>query len=81
MDYVNARRTPLNIRSFTVGASRTINLGNYESIRVEGQVITDLPDTTTEADFIAAKEQAQHVLRELLEQTYKAQYSERAKRF
>lgn len=59
------------ITEFSVGASRTINLGNYESLRIEASVTVamDAQDSLAQASEAAQKE-----LRQLLEQTYKAQY-------
>lgn len=34
----------MRIKEITVGASRTINMGNYESIRVEGSCTIELDD-------------------------------------
>lgn len=63
------------IREFTVGASHTVNLGNYESIKVEAQVVIDVPDGATDDDRVwtQMKADAQIQLRKLLEETYKAQ--------
>lgn len=58
------------IKQFTVGFGRTINLGNYESARVEGSVTFEIAD----GDDVREREQmAQQELRRLLEQTWKAQ--------
>lgn len=57
----------MRITQFMVGASRTINLGNFESLRVESSVTVDLNDGDDEE---IARVQAQTVLRTLLTQTY-----------
>jgi hypothetical protein len=62
------------ISQFKVGFSRTINLGNYESARVEAEVTYEIDEEAKPEDWIAAQETAQTTLRKLLEQTYKAQY-------
>ena len=59
------------ISQFTVGCSHTRNLGNFNSIRVEAQVVVVLNEG---ADYVSAKEAAQVELRALLEETYAAQY-------
>lgn len=56
------------ISKITTGASRTINLGNFESLRIEASVTVDVDpktDSMPEAEATAQKE-----LRRLLEQTY-----------
>lgn len=61
----------LMIKEFAIGFSRTINLGNYESARVEASVtyiVDEREDGKTEEMF------AQQELRRLLEETWKAQY-------
>ena len=58
------------IRQFTLTFSRTVNLGHYESARVEASVVVDVDeseDLSTQADY------AQFELRSLLEETWKAQ--------
>lgn len=64
------------ISQFTVGMSRTFNLGNFESLRIEGSITVDLNEGESLAD---AKAQAQQDLRTLMEQTYKAQHADRKK--
>ena len=49
----------------------------FARVRIEAQIVWDLSeDTNNEAEWLAAREHAQHALRALLEQTYKAQYVE-----
>lgn len=58
----------MRITSFMVGASRTFNLGNFESLRVEASVTTELlPDD----EVPLAKSRAEVELRELLTLTYR----------
>ena len=59
------------ITEFSVGASRTINLGNYESLRIEASVTVSMD---AQDSLAAASDAAQKELRKLLEQTYLAQY-------
>ena len=59
------------IKMFRVGCSRTINLGNFESLRIEATVEIE-PDPET--PWENTKVSAQTELRQLLEETYKAQY-------
>lgn len=63
------------ITQFTIGCSRTINLGNFESMRVEASVTLDVTDHYT----AETKQAAQDELRLLLEQTYRAQRTEKQK--
>lgn len=58
------------ITAFTVACSKTVNLGNFSSIRVESSITVAVPDGD---DYATLARQAQDDLRELLEQTYKAQ--------
>lgn len=57
------------IREFTIGTSHTLNLGNFESLRIEAQITVNVP----EGDFEDLKRSAQIELRQLLEETYRAQ--------
>jgi hypothetical protein len=59
------------ITQFTVGCSRTVNLGNFESIRIEAQVVIVVNE---EQDFASLKDAAQVELRALMEETYANQY-------
>ncbi len=45
---------PYKIKQITVGASRTINLGNYESMRVDGSCTIEIEDPSQIA-FARAK--------------------------
>jgi hypothetical protein len=58
------------IKQFTIGASHTINLGNYENVHIEAKIVIDMDD---DDDFQGFSEQAQKDLRALLEQTYREQ--------
>lgn len=60
-----------SIIEFSVGCSRTINLGNYSSIKVEATVTVEVHEG---CDWGELKEKAQKELRALLEETYRAQY-------
>lgn len=66
---------PLELIEFSVGCSRTINLGNYESIKVEASVTMEIHE---ESDMGELRERAQKELRQLLEETYKAQHKKNA---
>jgi hypothetical protein len=56
------------IKEFTIGKSHTINLGNYESMRIEASVTVTVNDGD---DWPALKDAAQRELRVLLEETYR----------
>lgn len=59
------------LKEFTVGFSRTINLGNYESARIEATVTVEVGE---QQDFGELRSEAQTTLRSLLEETYRAQH-------
>lgn len=63
------------VKEFTIGCSRTVNLGNFESVRIEASitVITDI-EYSQELTGDAQKE-----LRKLMEDTYRHQYLDRKK--
>jgi hypothetical protein len=58
------------IKQFMVGCSKTINLGNFQSLRIEAQVFIEVLEGDDPAQL---KTEAQEELKTLLEQTYKAQ--------
>jgi hypothetical protein len=64
------------ITQFTVACSRTINLGNFESLRVEASVVIAITDGES---FYDMKQMAQGELRKLMEETYRSQYEDRKK--
>ena len=63
------------ITEFTVGAGHTINLGNFESIRIEATitVAVDPEQQLSDEQWTEVKATAQAELRKLLEETYRAQ--------
>lgn len=61
----------LGIIEFVVGCSRTINLGNYESLKVEASVTVEVHEGS---DWAQLRANAQKELRRLLEDTYIAQH-------
>jgi hypothetical protein len=65
------------IKEFSIGCSRTINLGNFESLRVEASVTMDVSENV---DLQSCKEAAQVELRALLEDTYRNQHRGRTER-
>ena len=67
------------ITEFRVGVARTINLGNYESLRIEASVTMSVPEVAGSPNEVAAnlddlKGVAQTELRKLMEQTYREQH-------
>lgn len=58
------------IREFEISVSKTINLGQYNSIRVEASLTVCVPEGD---DFAELKRLAQEDLALLLAETYKAQ--------
>lgn len=59
------------ISQFSVGCSRTINLGNFESLRIEATITIDIPE---DSNIENLRDKAQSELRQLLEDTYRAQH-------
>ena len=58
------------IKSFSIAAAHTLNLGNYQSFRIEASLEIEVPEGD---DFEILKDRAQSELRRLLEETYKNQ--------
>lgn len=58
------------ITEFSLGCSKTINLGNYQNIRIEASVTVSVD---ARESLVLASENAQQELRRLLTETYKAQ--------
>ena len=61
------------IKQFTIGASHTLNTGNFSSFRVEAQLVVEVP---LGDDYEILKDKAQSELRRLLEETYRVQRRE-----
>ena len=65
------------IKSFKVGCARTLNLGNYQSLRIEALVEMDVNADDVrngETTLAEIREIAQTELRRLMEETYRAQH-------
>ena len=58
------------IKAFSIAAAHTLNLGNYQSFRVEASLTVEVPEGD---DFEVLRDKAQTELRRLLEDTYRAQ--------
>lgn len=58
------------IKSFAISAAHTLNLGNYQSFRIEASLTIEVPEGD---DYEVLKDRAQTELRRLLEDTYKLQ--------
>lgn len=58
------------ITEFRIGASHTINKGNFESLRIEATIVVSVPEGSNYAEL---KLRAQPELRALLQETYRAQ--------
>ena len=58
------------LRELRVGTARTINLGNFENLRVEASLTVTVDDGD---DIAAVRAKAQQQLREVMEETYLAQ--------
>jgi hypothetical protein len=64
-----ARQGKDMIKEFKVGVSHTVNLGNYESMRVEAEVVVDVDGLEWET----LRQDAQEALNTLLADTFRAQ--------
>jgi hypothetical protein len=61
----------MRIKEVTVGASRTINLGNYNSLKVEGRATLELDEGEDTADHLAvAREIGMAEVKEQLKYAY-----------
>ena len=58
------------IKQFVVGCSKTVNLGNYQSIRVEASLTIEVVEGD---DYRALRTKAQAELKALLDETYRSQ--------
>lgn len=58
------------IKEFHIGCSHTVNLGDFNSIKVEASVTVAIKEGD---NLVDQKGRAQEELRALLEETYKAQ--------
>ena len=67
------------IKQFTIGTSKTVNLGNFESHKVEASVVWEV-ETDKGLTLGDQTRLAQEELRLLLEQTYKAQRKDKPAR-
>ena len=65
----------MNVTEICVGAARTINLGNFESLCIEASVTIALAEGD---DLVKDKAAVQPELRQLLEETYRAQHKPKA---
>lgn len=62
------------IKEFSVGCSKTVNLGNFNSVRVEASIVWALDEDKRGPDDVhQAKQLALHQLKLLLEDNYKVQ--------
>lgn len=66
-------------KEFTIGFGRTINLGNFNSARVEASITTALPENVSAEEYDRLHQAAQVELRNLMVATYKAQYEAHTK--
>ena len=58
------------IKQFSIAAAHTLNLGNYQSFRIEASLTVEVPEGD---DFEVLRDKAQTELRRLLEETYRLQ--------
>ena len=62
------------IKQFSVGASKTVNLGDYNSVRVEASIVYELAEGD---DYYTQRERMMDALKSQLEATYKSQMAKR----
>jgi hypothetical protein len=71
------RMDNMQLKQFTIGFSRTVNLGNFQSARVEASVTMEL-DAGAGSELLDSEiEDAQKELRALLEKTWLEQNRKR----
>jgi UDP-N-acetylglucosamine transferase subunit ALG13 len=58
------------IREFSIKAAHVLNRGNYESLRIECELVVIVPEGD---DYQVLVDKAQTELRKLLEETYRRQ--------
>ena len=61
------------IKEITIGASHTLNLKNFNSMRVQASITAAIPEELEGDEYIALKAGLQKELRNLLEETFFAQ--------
>ena len=61
------------IKQITIECSKTINLGNYNNIKIGGSVLVEVPDDADEAAYQQLKQLAHAELRSILDETWKEQ--------
>ena len=62
-------KKPFKIKEITVGASRTINLGNYESMQVQGSCTIEFDDPS---QVNLARDQALQEVKTQMNEAYKS---------
>lgn len=62
------------IKQFSIGCSKTINLGNFQSIKVEASVVVEVPEDETLEGYTGMTAKAQAELGRLLAETYANQH-------
>ena len=58
------------ISQFTIGVSRTINLGNFESLRIEASVTMEVPEKMIDITIDNLEADAQAELKKLMIETH-----------
>jgi hypothetical protein len=57
------------ISEFTISVGRTINMGNYENLKIDASVTVQMAEGD---DYAVTKQEAREELRSLLESAYRA---------
>lgn len=69
------------IKQFTVGTSKTINLGNFQNIRIECQLVVEVPEGEDYDGYRDMTNNAQTELSRLLKETYDCQLKKKDKAY
>lgn len=65
------QKEPIRIKEITISASRTINLGNYESMQVQGSCTVEI-DANCGSDIVIARNKALEEVKIQMNEAYKA---------
>jgi len=66
------------ITQFAIGVSHTVNLGNFESMRIEASMTWEVGQNVDQFEFDEIKLRAQQELKKICRETYLAQRKKKA---
>lgn len=64
----------VQVKEFTIGCAKVVNLGNYNNIRIEAQLTVVVSEPT---NFAELRKEAQLELRQMLVETWNEQRKEK----